>query len=73
VKAGGIVTADAWSAGFIVVPCDRLFEAVVGAPCGGPAEDQLVQKLAAVSGHPVPTLVTRFDASPRISVTIYRP
>jgi hypothetical protein len=73
VKAGGTITNDPWSAGFIVVPCDRLFEAVVGAPCGGPAEDQLVQKLAAASGHPVPTLVTRFDASPRISVTIYRP
>jgi hypothetical protein len=73
VMAGGTLTDDPWSAAFIVVPCDRLFESVVGLKCAGPAEDRQMRYLVADGGHPEPTLVTRFDASPRISISIYRP
>ncbi len=73
VKAGGTLTDDVWSAAFIVVPCDRLFESVVGLKCAGPAEDRQMRYLVADGAHPEPTLVTRFDASTRISISIYRP
>jgi hypothetical protein len=73
VYAGGILANDPWTASFVVVPCDRLFESVVGARCAGPAEDQEIAALAANGSHPMPVLVTRFDASPRISISIYRP
>ena len=73
VQAGGSLAPDrAESAAFWVMPCDRLFEAVVGAACGGPAEDEAVATTSAALGiDPAPTLVTRFDASPRTSVSIY--
>ena len=73
VMAGGTLTDDVWSAAFIVVPCDRLFESVVGLKCAGPAEDRQMRYLVADGAHPEPTLVARFDASPRISISIYRP
>jgi len=73
VMAGGTLTDDVWSAAFIVVPCDRLFESVVGLKCAGPAEGRQIHYLVADGAHPEPTLVTRFDASPRISISIYRP
>jgi hypothetical protein len=73
VVAGGTLVDDPWSAGFIVVPCDRVFESVVGAKCAGPAEDRQMRYLVADGAHPLPQLVTRFDASPRISISIYRP
>jgi hypothetical protein len=73
VMAGGTLTDDLWSAAFIVVPCDRLFENVVGLKCAGPAEDRQMRYLVADGAHPEPTLVSRFDASPRISISIYRP
>ena len=58
----------------IVVACDRLFDTVLGAPCGGPAEDAYVAKLTATFGGPTPPhLVNRFDASPRTSISIYAP
>jgi len=71
--AGGTVVDDPWSAGFIVVACDRLFESVFGAACGGPAEDRQMGYLTADGAHPVPVLVTRFDASRRIAISVYRP
>ncbi|MEZ0241306.1 MAG: ArnT family glycosyltransferase [Chloroflexota bacterium] len=87
VYAGGNLAGDPGSAGFIVVPCDRLFDSVLEAPCGGAAEDRLVRDLAAglvepflkAGGPPypplgkVPQLVERFDLSPRTSISIYRP
>jgi len=73
VVAGGTLVDDPWSARFIVVPCDRLFESVVDLKCAGPAEDREMRRLATDGAHPQPTLVTRFDASPRISISIYRP
>lgn len=57
---------------YIVIVCDRLFEAVFGESCGGSAETHLLERLA--SNGPdgdQPVLVEQFDASPRTSVSIY--
>jgi len=51
--------------GSIVVICDVLFEVVIGAPCGGPAESTLVP---AGSGE----LLDRFDGAPGRVISIYR-
>jgi hypothetical protein len=45
-----------------VVLCDALFEAAIGAACGGPAEDALVGNLE---------LVDRFEAAPGRWVSVY--
>jgi hypothetical protein len=55
------------------VVCDRLFEPVVGAACGGPAEDALVARVAAADGTRPFGLEARIDASPRTSISVYRP
>ena len=55
----------------LVVACDRLFETVVGAPCGGPAEDAAIDdRFAGI--RPTPALIERFPASPRTWISIYR-
>jgi hypothetical protein len=86
VYAGGNLGAAPGSAEFIVVPCDHLFDQIIGAPCGGAAEDRLMQELAAGNVNPflktdgppypplgqAPQLVERFDLSPRTSISIYR-
>jgi hypothetical protein len=46
-----------------VVLCDALFEAAIGARCGGPAEDALIGNLE---------LVARFEAAPGRWISIYR-
>ncbi len=52
--------------GMAVVVCDPLFDGVVGAPCGGPAE------AAWSTAHGVATPpVDRFDAGPRRVVSVY--
>ena len=51
-----------------VVVCDPLFDAVVGAPCGGLAEDAWV----ASPGRPPLRLVDRFAASSRRVISIYQ-
>jgi len=69
---GGIV-GDAATAEVLVIVCDRLFERIIQADCGGPAE----MRLAAASGRfpagaeLVP--VSRFDLSSRTSISIYVP
>jgi hypothetical protein len=55
----------------VVVACDRLFEEVMGAACGGPAELEYMRRLAGDAR--VPDLVTRFPLSPRIEISIYKP
>jgi 4-amino-4-deoxy-L-arabinose transferase-like glycosyltransferase len=55
----------------VVVACDRLFEEVMGAACGGPAELEYLHRLAGDAR--VPDLVTRFPLSPRIVISIYKP
>ena len=58
----------------LVLVCDRLFERVIGDACGGPAETRYLRRLAASgSSTDALVLVERFDASPRTSVSIYRP
>jgi len=62
--------------GVTVVACDRLFEASIGAPCGGPAEDAIVAKMTGIGSGPgaaPPRLLDRFDASPRTSISVYVP
>ena len=62
----GVAIVPAAQAGALVIVCDRLFEAAIGAACGGPAEDAAV-------GPPgrFAVLVDRFDVSPRTSVSVY--
>ena len=55
------------STGNLVLICDATFEAVVGAPCGGPAE--AVVAPAATFGDPI----ERFEAAPGRTISIYRP
>jgi 4-amino-4-deoxy-L-arabinose transferase-like glycosyltransferase len=56
----------------IVIACDRLFEAAIGAPCGGPAEDAHVEATFGGPGAlPAFHLIDRFDASPRTSISVY--
>lgn len=60
--------------GATVIACDRLFEAAIGAPCGGPAEDAYIAKLTRIGSGPsgaLPPLLERFDASPRTSISVY--
>jgi Dolichyl-phosphate-mannose-protein mannosyltransferase len=79
-RAGGVMvslpvdTADAPAPETIVVVCDRLFEPVIGAPCGGPAEGATLDGALAGMGRPPgsATFLDRFDASPRTAVSIYR-
>jgi hypothetical protein len=54
-------------AGALVVVCDPLFDAVVGATCGGPAEDALL----AGRGYAGFGLVDRFDAGSRRVISVY--
>jgi hypothetical protein len=51
----------------LVIACDRLFEEVMGDPCGGPAERRYLGRLGLEPG-----LFVRFDQSPRISITVYQ-
>ena len=80
-RAGGqLVAAFAIGAGAanagteIVVVCDRLFEPVIGAACGGPAEDAMIGRIVeSAGGGLVIGAVDRFDASPRTAISVYAP
>ena len=76
VHAGGTIAPVAdlgTGTAVLVIACDRLFEPTIGL-CGGPAEELLVGNLlAATPDAPRPTIVERFDASRRTSISIYRP
>jgi 4-amino-4-deoxy-L-arabinose transferase-like glycosyltransferase len=52
--------------GVLVVICDSLFEAAVGAPCGGPAESTIAPP--ARYGAPL----DRFEAAPGRTISVYR-
>jgi len=56
------------TAGALVVVCDRLFERVISARCGGPAEERVVQ-----TSERFVELAERFDLSGRTSISIYLP
>jgi hypothetical protein len=55
----------------LVVACDRIFEDVLHALCGGPAEAAYLRQLT--GGAPIPASIDQFDLSPRIVITLYRP
>ncbi|MBI3745593.1 MAG: hypothetical protein HY264_03550, partial [Chloroflexi bacterium] len=58
----------------LVIACDRLFEPVLPGTCGGAAESWLLGHIPGLgSGAAAPLLIDRFDASPRTSISIYRP
>ncbi len=57
----------AGTSGVVVVVCDPVFDEVVGAACGGDAEDAWL----AGSGRPDLGLVDRFDAGPRRVISVY--
>ncbi len=72
VRAGAVVHADDGTgpiqatSGTVVVICDALFETVIGAPCGGPAEETVAPPDR--FGQPV----DRFQAAPGRTISIYR-
>ena len=61
------IDASATPGGPLVVVCDPLFNEVVGAACGGPAEDALL----AAGGAAVMDLLDRFDAGSRRVISVY--
>ena len=69
VHAGGAL-ATAGAARYLVVGCDRLFEQVLLATCGGAAEADWVPRLAPDANFTI-RLVDRFDVSPRVTISIY--
>lgn len=72
-RAGGELVPPGEAFDSVVVACDRLFEPVIGVPCGGLAEDLVVRDRIAIPGGELPFEVARFDASPRTSISIYAP
>ena len=72
-RRGADVTTDVESSqssayGNVVLVCDPLFDEVVGAACGGPAEDRWI---AETPGLPKLGLERRIDAGPRRVISIY--
>jgi hypothetical protein len=59
--------ADASAAPMLVIVCDPLFDEVVGAACGGPAEDAWLGD-AGLASLP---LRDRFEAGPRRVISVY--
>jgi 4-amino-4-deoxy-L-arabinose transferase-like glycosyltransferase len=51
----------------VVIVCDPLFDEVTGVACGGPAEDAWL----ATTDHDALTLVDRFEAGPRRTISVY--
>ncbi len=72
VHAGAEVVPIEGPADVVVVACDRLFESVIGAPCGGLAEDLVVRDLVPGAAD-LPYGISRFDASKRTMISIYTP
>jgi 4-amino-4-deoxy-L-arabinose transferase-like glycosyltransferase len=66
-RRGAAPPTSTTDAGVIVLVCDPLFDAVVGAPCGGPAEDDWL----AAAGRGDLGLVDRFDAGSRRVISIF--
>jgi hypothetical protein len=60
-------SASGTTAGALAVVCDPLFNDVVGAACGGPAEDALLADRGAAGLG----LLDRFDAGSRRVISVY--
>jgi Dolichyl-phosphate-mannose-protein mannosyltransferase len=69
--AGGRLVPGGTDGALVVIACDRLFEAAIGAPCGSGPEEGLIGLGRLASDDRV--LLDRFDASPRTLVSIYGP
>ena len=65
VQAVSLDQGAAIAGGVLVVVCDSLYDAAIGAPCGGPAEAAAV---AGGYGQPI----DRFNAAPRQVISVYR-
>jgi glutathione S-transferase len=66
----GLTVAEGTAPRYVVLTCDRLFESILLAKCGGQAEtERLGQLIGAAAG--TARLVDRFDLSPRESISIY--
>ncbi len=63
----GVTPVDVTAASRLVVICDDLFQAVVGAACGGPAEAAAL----AQAGISQPILVDRFSPAPGRTISVY--
>ena len=66
-RGAAALPAAAGSATAVLV-CDPLFDDVMGAACGGPAEDEW-----AAAAAPGSAIIDRFEAGPRRVITIYGP
>jgi hypothetical protein len=68
----GADVRDEPSAEALVIVCDSLFKAAIGAPCGGPAEDaSLAARPFPGSAGTAPTLADRFEAAPGRTISVY--
>ena len=68
IRLGALPSTDGRPAAtYLVIACDRLLEPLIGASCGGAAEDARAVELGDIN-----ELVERFDASPRTTISIYR-
>jgi hypothetical protein len=65
--AAAIAGSVAAAGTMVVIVCDPLFDEVVGAPCGGPAEDAW-----RAANEPAMAPVDRFDAGPRRVISIFQ-
>jgi hypothetical protein len=72
--AGGTVAANLRGASQVAVLCDDLFRDVVGAACGGPAEEAAIRRALAAQGSTgtSPSLVARFSPASGRSISVYR-
>jgi hypothetical protein len=73
-RRGGVVGAEDEAlpdGGVVVVLCEDLWVHVIGAACGGPAEDPAAADSAAAGGRPV-TLLERFSPAPGRLLSLYR-
>lgn len=59
------------AARYLVLGCDRLFVSVLGAACGGPAEDAALPELVR-GGASSASLRDRFDLGARWSISVYQ-
>jgi len=66
-RLGGQEVVPDVAPGVLVIACDRLLEPIIGAPCGGSAEDARAAVL-----RPGAPLFERFEASPRTVISIDR-
>jgi hypothetical protein len=66
-EAPVLPSVAAGASGVVVIVCDPVFDEVVGAACGGAAEEALLVR----TGRTDLGLVDRFDAGPRRVVSVY--